>query len=231
MRLAGIAVLLALVTLASAAGATLPPDLPAPQRARLDAVAQAAAVSTHVEAEPFVGQPEVFEYLLNHPEFATRVTRVLRVARYRIWRQADGLWLDDGWGAVGRFDIVYAQARTRVMHARGVYSKRLLPDIHGEAVVMIQYDVKPGPNGRSLIAATVTGHVKLDSGLLSGLTKLVTPVARAKAAREAHTLVKVFAKVARAADESPATLCQDLAQQPDVSPRDLAGFCRLLSVR
>jgi len=231
MRLAGIAVLLALVTLASAAGATLPPDLPAPQRARLDAVAQAAAVSTHVEAEPFVGQPEVFEYLLNHPEFATRVTRVLRVARYRIWRQADGLWLDDGWGAVGRFDIVYAQARTRVMHARGVYSKRLLPDIHGEAVVMIQYDVKPGPNGRSLIAATVTGHVKLDSGLLSGLTKLVTPVARAKAAREAHTLVKVFAKVARAADESPATLCQDLAQQPDVSPRDLVGFCRLLSVR
>ena len=232
MRVAGVALLLALVTLASAAGATLPPDLPAPQRARLDAVAQAAAVSTHVEAEPFVGRPEVFEYLLNHPEFATRVTRVLRVARYRIWREADGLWLDDGWGAVGRFDVVYAQARTRVMHARGVYSKRLLPDIHGEAVVMIQYDVKPGPaGGRSVITAAVTGHVKLDSGFLNGITKLVTPVARAKAEREARGLVKVFAKVTRAADESPATLCQDLAQQPDVSPRDLAGFCRLLSVR
>jgi len=58
----------------------------------------------------------------------------------------------------------------------------------------------------------------------------VTPVARAKADREAKLLVKVFAKVSRAAEENPAALVQELAQQPDVMPRELAEFRRLLNV-
>jgi len=228
---ATIALVFGLVGVVAAAGAALPPDLPAPHRARLEAIAQAASVSTHVAAEPFaVARPVIFQFLLDHPEFASRVTRVLKAARYRIWREADGLHLDDGWGAVGRFDIVYAVGGTRVMYARGVYQKRLLPDIHGEAVVMIAYDVRPGPEGKSLIAATVTGFVKLDSGLLSMATKLATPLARAKADREAKLLVKVFAKVSRAAEEQPAGLCHDLAQQPDVAPAELAEFRRLLGL-
>jgi hypothetical protein len=182
------------------------------------------------DADPFPARPEVFQYLLDHPEFATRVTRVLKVARYRIWREADGLHLDDGWGAIGRFEIVYAAGGTRVMYARGVYQKRLLPDVHGEAVVMIEYGVRPGPDGKSLIAATVTGFVKFDSGFLAAATKLVTPVARAKAEREARTLMKVFAKVSRAAEEEPAALVQDLAREPDVSPRELAEFRKLLNL-
>lgn len=225
------ALFLVLACVVAAAGAALPPDLPAAHRARLDAIAQAASVSTRVDTEPFPARPEVFQYLLDHPEFATRVTRVLKVARYRIWRETDGLHLDDGWGAVGRFEIVYAVGGTRVMYARGVYQKRLLPDIHGEAVVMIEYGVRPGPDGKSLIAATVTGFVKLDSGFLSAATKLLTPVARAKAEREARVLVKVFAKVSRAAEERPAALVQDLARQPDVSPRELAEFRKLFNLQ
>ena len=225
------AMVLLVVAVAVTAARTLPAGLGQEDRARLEAVAQAAAVSTHVEADPFPARQEVFAYLLDHPEFASKVTRVLKAARYRIWRDAEGLWLDDGWGAVGRFDVVYANGRTRVMYARGKYSKRLLPDIHGEAVVMIAYDVRRGPDGRSLIAAAVTGHVKLDNPVLSGMTKLAAPVAQAKADREARVLVRVFAKVTRLADEQPAALCRDLGQQPDVSPRELAEFCALLGVR
>lgn len=231
LRLAVVAaLLLSLVGIVVAAGAALPPDLPTAERARLEAIAQSASVSTRVAAEPFPARPEVFRFLLDHPEFATRVTRVLKVARYRIWREADGLHLDDGWGAVGRFDVVHATGGTRVMYARGIYQKRLLPDIHGEAVVMIEYAVHPGPDGRSLIAAVVTGFVKLDSGVLAAVTKVLAPVARAKAEREARILVRVFAKVCRAADEQPAALVQDLAQQPDVSPDELAQFRTLLGV-
>ena len=222
------ALVLALVGVA--AGAALPPDLPSAHRARLEAIAQAATVSTRVEAEPFLSRPDVFQFLLDHPEFATRVTRVLKVARYRIWREADGLHLDDGWGAVGRFDIVYAAEGTRVMYARGIYQKRLLPDIHGEAVVMIEYAVRPGADGKTLIAPVVTGYVKLDSGVLAAAMKLVTPIARAKADREARTLVKVFAKVTQAIDEQPAALVRDLAHEPDVSPADLAAFRKLLNL-
>ena len=224
------ALLLGVATAVTAASAVLPADLPRLQRERLEPIARGAAVSTRVDADPFVGRPEVFQYLLDHPEFATRVTRVLKVARYRIWREADGLHLDDGWGAVGRFEVVHAVGGTRVMYARGVYQKRFLPDIHGEAVVMIEYTARPAPDGKHVIAAAVTGFVKLDSGLLSAATKLATPVARAKAEKEAKGLVKVFAKVTRAADDRPEALCQNLARESDVAPHELAEFRRLLRI-
>ena len=224
------ALVFCLATLVEATNVAVPPDVPEGHRARLEAVAQAAAVSTRVEADPFPARPEVFQFLLDHPEFATRVTRVLKVARYRIWREADGLHLDDGWGAVGRFDIVHATPRMRVMYARGVYRKRLLPDIHGEAVVTIEYTVRPAADGKNLIAAVVTGFVKLDSALLNAATKLATPIVQAKADKEARTLVRVFAKVSRAADERPAALVQDLGREPDVDPADLAEFRKLLKM-
>ena len=220
--------LLVCATAAAASIPALPADLPAAHRERLQAVADSAAVAARVDGEPFVGRRDVFEFLLDHPEFASRVTRVLKVARYRIWREADGLHLDDGWGAVGRFDVVQAAPGRRVMYARGMYQKRLVPDIHGEAVVMIEYGERPGPAGRPVIATAVTGFVKLDSGMLGAALKLVTPVARAKAEKEGRTLVRVFAKVSRAADEQPSALCDRLAREPDVSPRDLAAFRRLL---
>jgi hypothetical protein len=116
----------------------------------------------------------------------------------------------------------------RVMYARGVYRKRLLPDIHGEAVVTIEYAVRPAADGKNTIAAVVTGFVKFDSAVLSAATRLAAPIAQAKADKEARTLVRVFAKVSRAADERPAALVQDLARQPDVDPADLAEFRKLL---
>jgi hypothetical protein len=224
------AFVLVLVGIVVAAGATLPADLPAPHRGRLEAIAQAAAVSTRVDAEPFPARPAVFQFLLEHPEFAARVTRVLKVARYRVWREADGLHLDDGWGAVGRFEVVHATSSRRIMYARGVYQKAFLPDIHGEAVVMIEYAARPTPDGKHLIGSTVTGFVKLDSGFLSAATKLLSPVAQAKADREARLLVRVFAKVCRATDEKPADLVRDLERQPDIAPQDLAAFRKLLGV-
>jgi hypothetical protein len=231
-RLAASAILVLCLTAVVTAAAVmpLPRDLPIGQRTRLEAIAQAAAVSTRVEADPFPARPEVFRFLLDHPEFATRVTRVLKIARYRIWREADGLHLDDGWGAIGRFDVVHATPRTRVMHARGVYRKALLPDIHGEAVVSIEYTVRPGADGTGLIAAVVTGFVKLDSGFLSVATRLATPLAQAKADREARGLVKVFAKVLRATAEQPAELLERLAREPDVDPGELAAFRALLDL-
>src|SRR5439155_1270721 len=144
------------------------------------------------------GRREVFEYLLDHPEFAAHLTRTLRIARYRIWREPDGLWLDDGWGTVGRFAVVYAGNGTRVMHARGGYTHWLLPTIRGQAVVVIEYGVQPAADGKSLISAAVTGFVKLENPLVEMASRLLSRTATAKAEREARQLVKVFARTTRA---------------------------------
>jgi hypothetical protein len=220
--------LVLLVSNALASRPTLPEQIPPADRARLQEVADAASVSARANGEPFVARPEVFEFLLDHPEFATHVTRALRLARYRIWRGPEGLWLDDGWGAIGQFSVVYAAGGTRVMYARGYYQPGFLPSIQGQAVVVIEYGMQPAADHKSLISTAVTGFVKLDSRFLTVAGKVAGAVATAKAEKEAQRLVKVFARATRAIDDNPSHVHEQVRQRQDVPAGDLEEFRRLL---
>jgi hypothetical protein len=225
--------LVSVLSSASAARPTpvLPEAIPEVERERVNAIADAAHVATRVEAEPFAIRRQVFEYLLDHPAFATHVTRALRIGRYRIERTADGLFLDDGWGVTGNFWVVYAGNGARVMRARGEYRKMLMPTIEGEAVTMIEYTLTPLPDGRSLVRSTVTGFVRLDNRLAVLAVKIASSAAQRKADKEARRLMKVFAKVSRRLDEDPAGVVELLRKQPDMPRRELEEFVRLLSAR
>jgi hypothetical protein len=209
---------------------TLPPEVPEAARTRLRPVTDAPSLAVKAAGEPFVARREVFEYLLDHPEFATHVTRSLKLARYRIWQTADGLSIDDGWGAVGTFELVHAAEGLRLMYARGVYQRRLLPDIHGQAVVLIDYDTQPAPGGRSTISTAVTGFVRLDSRILNAASRLATSVATAKGEKEARRLVKMFARATSAIEADPAGVYAKVRQSPNVPAPALEGFRRLLNL-
>jgi hypothetical protein len=198
---------------------------------RLERLAEAASVATRVETEPFLTRRDVFEYLLDHPEFATHVTRTLRLARYRIWRTPDGMFLDDGWGATGHFAVIHAAAGQRVMYARGAYRQMLLPTINGEAVAMIEYEITPAGDGLDIVHATVSGFVKLESSVLDLATKIAGPIAQRKADLEARRLMRTFARVSRAIEDNPADVYDRLRQRPDVPERQLQEFGRLLNLR
>src|SRR2546429_3184617 len=231
LAVAGASVVLLLSSaLAARSGPALPNEIPASERSQLTEVTENVSLATHAAGEPFVARPEVFVYLLDHPEFATHVTRTLRIARYRVWREPDGLWLDDGWGVVGRFSVVYAGNGTRVMHARGRYKQWFLPAIHGQAVVVIEYGAQPAVDGKSRISARVTGFVKLDNPLVELANKFLSAAAEAKAEREARQLVKLFARTTRAIDNDPAGVHELLRQRPDVPRHDLEEFRQLLQL-
>ena len=66
--------------------AVLPPGLPERERARLQQVTEHASVTAQSNGEAFVVRADVFEYLLDHPDFATNIIRALKIGRYRIWR-------------------------------------------------------------------------------------------------------------------------------------------------
>src|SRR5262245_355177 len=210
---------------------TLPEHIPAAERARLSRVTEAAAVSTQVEGEPFVARGDVFEYLLDHPEFATHLTRALKLARYRIWETADGLHLDDGWGTTGQFWVVYVAQGTRVMYARGQYQKALIPTIRGEAVTVIDYRYTPAGGSRQLVETTVTGFVKLNNSFVAFAMSLANAIAQRKADLEARRLVRVFARASRAVDENARAVYEKVRERPDVPQADLEGFRALLGLQ
>jgi len=215
--------------LAGRRGPALPAEIPLAVRARLASVVDEASLSTRVQGDSFVARRDVFEFLIEHPEFATHVTRALKVARYRIWRTPAGLMLDDGWGAVGHIEVVYGAPGLRVMYAKGEYHQTILPNIRGQAVVTIDWKATPAPDGKNLIAPTVGAYVKLDSRVLSVASALAGSIAAAKAEKEAARLVRVFAKTTRAINDNPDAVLEALRARPETPPRELEEFARLLS--
>jgi hypothetical protein len=207
----------------------LPDKLPPKERHRLEEITRKAFASTQVSFEPYVVRPEVFEYLLDHPEFASHVTRALRAARYKIWREGDSLWLDDGWGVKGTFALVYAEPGLRLMHAQGAYQSAL-PDIKGRAVVALAYRFGPVTAGRAQVSTTLTSFVHIDSAVVRTIGKMGGPLVQKKADREARQLLKVFAKVSRAIEDNAGDVMAKVRERPDVPKAELEEFRKLLRV-
>jgi hypothetical protein len=232
-RRAGAAVVGLILAASVAHAARAPRSLPglvAPEeRDRLERIAQNAVVSTRMELPPYPARPKVFEYLLDHPDFATRLTRALRLARYQVWRTPTGFFLDDGWGAKGEFSVAYAAPGMRVMYCKGRFEPPLLPDIHGQAVVVLEYEFRPHAEPRRLVATAVSGYVTLDNRLLKLAGRLAGPVAQAKADREARALLRVFARVTEAIEASPEVVLGKLRAFPGVPPREMDEFRDLLA--
>jgi hypothetical protein len=203
-------------------------DIPAGVRARLAPVIDDASLSTRVQGNSFAARRDVFEYLLDHPVFATHVTRAVKAARYRIWQTPSGLMLDDGWGAVGAIEVVYGAPGVRVIYAKGEYQQTILPNIRGQAVVTIDWTSTAGPDGKNMIAPAVGAFVKLDSRVLSVASALAGSVAAAKAEKEASRLVRVFEKTTRALNDNPAAVVETLRQRPETPRRELEEFARVL---
>jgi len=227
------AIAVALVVPLGSAGAaapplSVPPQVPPPERARLESIARDALVSTRVAGQTHFMQPEVFEYLLDHPEFASHVTRALGLGRYRIWRDGGGRWLDDGWGTRGRFVVIHAGPGVRLYHARGAYETRFLPDMRGEAVALFEYTFRPAGDGRTLVESWATGYVQIDSGFVRVLGRVARPFVQAKADKEVGQLLKLFARASRAIENNAAQVYHKVSGRPDIPHQELDQFRGLL---
>lgn len=203
---------------------------PRPELAWLQAVTSDPTVAARAHGEPFLGRRDVFEFLLDNLEFASHVTRALRLGRYRAWQTAEGLVLDDGWGSLLNLSVVQATNGARVLYARGHYRQPLLPNIHGQAVLRIEWDTRPADGGREMVSAAVTTYVKVESGFMAFLMKLASAAVTDKAELESRRVVRTFARVSRAIEDDPAKVFEQVRRSPDVPQAPLEQFRRLLKV-
>jgi hypothetical protein len=211
--------------------AALPTGLPESERTRLEQVIQHVSVSARSDGEAFRVRGDVFEYLLDHPEFATHLIRALEIGRYRIWREPDGLWLDDAAGALVQFHIVHAEHGSRVFYLQGRYQPPVLPAIHGRVVVLLRYTAEPVADGKSLITPAMASFVRIDNAVVEVLARMFSAVVAPRARKVTERIVVDIRKTARVIDTDPARVDDVLRRRTDVPPRELAEFRRLLATR
>jgi len=204
----------------------LPSGVPPADLARIEKVLANATVSTRVEIAPYPLRLDVFDYLLDHPEFATQVTRALKLARYRIWGTADGLNLDEGWGVTGLITPFYGEGGLRVIYARGRYEQSVLPDIRGQAVILLRYAEGTGPNGRPALATSMEVFAQLDSAIVA---TFAGSIAKSKATSEGLHVLKVFSRLSTHLERRADEVLAELGRRPEVSRQELEEFRRILT--
>jgi len=207
--------------------------LPEAARARAEGVLNHEIFAQRVAGIRYRSREAVFEFLLDHPDFAATVARALRVGQYQLDRVGDEYVGDDARGARGVVRLLYADAGRRLFHLEGRYEARGLPPLSGEMLVLLEYRHEDDGEGGTVVDSSLTGHLRIDTPFVGALAGVLTGLARPVVTRAVEQKVRRFfqtvARVSRWAYDEPAQLLAALDGNPDV-PQDpaLAAFSRIL---
>jgi hypothetical protein len=191
-------------------------------------VIAAPTVSHEVRGIAFRSRPAVFEFLLDHPEFAAEVARIVRQGKYIVRRVDDGYEAEDGLGSRGTFRTLFADGGRRVFHVSGRYDRPYLPTLSGRLVVLLDAEHVDGADGETYCHLRLAGHLRLDSALADAVVPVVLRLGEAKLDREVRRFLRHVASVSRRAYDDPRGLADELDRRDEVPRATLATFRTLL---
>jgi hypothetical protein len=191
-------------------------------------VVGAALVFRQVDGIAFRSHKGVYDYLVQHMDFAADVARMLRVGKYRIRRTPTGFEADDGHGAHGFLRPLFDDGDRRVFYLQGRYDPPILPSIAGRLVLVLDTSHTLAPDGENYAEMRVAGYLRLDSVL----AEVIAAVARSFTEEMVQKKVKRFfrdvARVSRRAYDDPDGLIEELARHPQFEAERVAEFRQVL---
>jgi hypothetical protein len=192
----------------------------------------APTLSRELKGVKFRSRKEVYEYFLNHPDFAAAVAGAFGLSDYHIvkeanFSQASGgpYWGTDGRGATGHFRVVYADKKKRVFILDGTIDKKWLPSVSAKAVVVLSFEHKADADG-SYVENDIYGYIKMDNPFVAQLAKLFHPIIGAMASEKIRHVLSVGATISEEAYRDPAGFLKKLEANPALSQEELDRFRR-----
>ena len=173
--------------------------------------------------------PTVFDFLLDHPDFAATAGRILGIVKYRIVKERDGVfWGDDAHGATGTFELMYAERGKRVYLATGTFVKRFLPTIHGRILLVMAYEHRTDETGESHVINHVRGYLRIDNRILGILARIARPVVGPIVDRKVLRTFAAASRLTEQASHDPTTLYRSLEASPEIEKSELREFRTIL---
>ena len=191
-------------------------------------VVKGAAVAREVRDITFRSHKPVFDFLLDHPDFAADVARVLREGKYRVRRVGDLYEADDGRGVRGLMKPILSEDGRRLFYLEGRYDPPLLPAMSGRVVIMLDSEHLDGPDGVTYCAMKFSGFLKLDSVVADALTRVMQAFSEDQMDRRVRRFFSHVAAVSRRAYDDPEGLAALLAARPELPADRVAAFRDLL---
>ena len=158
--------------------------------------------------------PQVFIFLLDHPDINCALARALQIAPNRLWRVGPGRYQgDDGAWNSGTLEVLSAEGDRRVFLAHGVSHGWWFGDVAGRVVGAVDLASEADDH----IRGEVQVWAKIDHGVLDRLLRVVAPVIGKLLDRQLEAQFGVTFRLAEHASHDTARFCHALAMIPDGS--------------
>lgn len=120
-----------------------------------------------------------YDFMLDHMVLSSALARKLGLAEYRVKRVGSAVFHgDDNEGSEGLITLLYRDTTRRVYHMKGNHHGRVIPLITGEAIILLNYHVKTGADGREQVETRITTYSRFDNVVIAALVKLFQPFLR-----------------------------------------------------
>lgn len=180
-------------------------------------VIHAPTLSRRVGGMNFLSRKGVYEYLLDHPDFAAAIARALKVGEYQITKMGNGsYWATDGNGVVGRFRVIYADQNERVFFLDGTYDKKWLPTIPAKAIVVLGFEHKTNAM-ESYVENNIDAYLKIDNALVAFLAKLLQGAVGDAMRGKMSQALELAAKISEEAYRDPDGFLKELGASTELS--------------
>jgi hypothetical protein len=171
---------------------------------------------------------EIWEYLLDHPDFAADVARVLREGKYRIRPAGDHFAAADGRGVTGVMRPLYSANGRRIFYLEGQFDSKWLPAINGRAVLVLDSRYVEAPGRTPLADVAITGYLRIDNRFIGALIAIARDFSARTFDRRVRRFFDHVERLNRHAVEDPQGLIELLAAQPGLDQQRLREFRRIL---
>ena len=121
----------------------------------------------------------VYDFMLDHMVLSSALARKLGLVDYRITHVGPAVFHgNDNAGSEGLITLLYRDTTRRVYHMKGNHHGRVIPLITGEAVILLNYHVKAGADGREQVETRIATYSRVDNPVIAVLVKIFQPFLR-----------------------------------------------------
>lgn len=173
---------------------------------------------------------EATAFLLDHPDLSAWLVRRRKIAPYVIeMRGPSRSWADDGDGTTGFIDLIHRGPKRRIYYTEGTHVSAVFPDIRASAVIFMEISAVPRGGCREHVVSSFDVYVKLRSGFLSAMVKVLRPFIKGLIVRKFTRAFAVADKVGVLLATDPEGVGREMLSYPGLSAEDRSSAQKLLS--
>ncbi len=189
--------------------------------ARLKTVVASSSYFRSMPAETVDCDPEMFTFLVRHPEVIVNIWEVMDVTKVSLQRSGPfELQGSDGAGTTSKMDLVFGSESMHVYFANGSYQGNLWArELNGKCVVILHNRPGPLPGGKQGIVASMDVFMKLDNMGADLVVKTLGPLMGKTADYNFSECASFCSQISQTAEHNPYGIQQLAKRLTKIDPK------------